>query len=388
MRAHWPLLVALFLSTAPLEARPLELKVVSYNVWGLPFGLADDRDARIAAIGPALAKLKPDVVALQEVWVRENGETLIKALADAGLKYAVFQSEGFIGSGLLIASRYPLEVEAFHGYRLAGKPHKVWHGDWFARKGVLIVRVTTPKGMVRVANTHLHASYGSDEYLPVQISQALQAAGALGNHGEEPSPNAADPARPPLILCGDMNSTAEELPLRVLMARARLQPEAGDGLRIDWVLARSGGDLRARVLKAKHAIGKKESPRLSDHPCVLATVRLSKGPPKAWRPARDVAAWRATADEALPVVEAALKAAEQSRSRGRGWSLLLLLGAGALFGVDRWLRKRKRKSCLLPLTTMVLLHLAVWALYLGVVYEPTQVAELRASFGSLSSAPH
>jgi endonuclease/exonuclease/phosphatase family metal-dependent hydrolase len=387
VRAHWPLLVALLLSAVPLNARPLEFKVVSYNVWGLPFGLADDRDERIAAIGPALAKLKPDLVALQEVWVPENGATLKTALADAGLKHTVFESEGFIGSGLLIASRYPIEVETFQRYRHAGKPHKLWHGDWFARKGVLIVRVSTPKGMLRVANTHLHASYGSEEYRPVQISQALQAADLLGTHGEDPPPHAADPARPPLILCGDLNSTPEDLPFRLLTARAALRAEANTPLRIDWVLARSGGDLRARVVKAKHVLDAEDT-RLSDHPCVLATVRLTKGPPKGWRPKRDVAAWGDVAEEALPRVELALEAARQSRGRSRGWSLLLLLGAAALFGLDRRLRKHKKKSCLLPLTTMVLLHLAVWAMYLGVVYEPTQVSELKASALSLGSAPH
>jgi endonuclease/exonuclease/phosphatase family metal-dependent hydrolase len=363
-------------------AKPLELKVVSYNVWGLPLGIAPNRDERIAAIGPALAKLKPDVVALQEVWIPENGATLMRALADAGLPHSVFQSEGLVGSGLLIASRYPLEVEAFDQYRLAGKPHKFWHGDWWARKGLLIVRVTTPQGMVRVANTHIHARYGTDEYWPVQMSQALQAAKALGTHGEQPPSQAADPARPPVILCGDINSERDGLAFRLLSGRAALHETPGK-LRIDWVLARPGGAMGARVVKAKHVL---EDPvdlsngvraRLSDHPCVLATVRLAKGPATPWRPKTDVAAWRSAAADSRPVLETALEAARQSQSRSRGWTLLLLLGVAALFGIARRQRAREKKSCLLPLVTMALLHLAVWALYLGVIYEPTQVAELE-----------
>jgi endonuclease/exonuclease/phosphatase family metal-dependent hydrolase len=383
VRALCPLIALLLLATPGAAwSKTLELRVVSYNVWGLPWGIADYREARVARIGPALAKLKPDLVALQEVWLPEDGVTIAKALAAAGLPHSVHQSEGFLGSGLLIASRYPIEVEVFSQYRLAGKPHAVWRGDWFARKGVLIVRVETPLGMVRFADTHLHARYGSDEFMPVQISQALQAADALGAHGAEPSPHADDPARPPLILAGDLNSVVGAHPFELLLARSAIAPTKGK-LRIDWVLARDGGALSARVLRAKHGLtdkvdlGDGARGALSDHPAVLSRVRLETRAPRRWDPKARQAAWRTTADEALPTVNAALSAAQEDTRRGRTRTVLLLLIAAGVFGLDRRRRRKDKKGCLLPLITLVCLHLSVWTLYKGVVLGPSMAVELE-----------
>ena len=93
------------------DARPVELTVVSYNVWGVPM-VSPDRQARIAEIARRLAALDADLIALQELWVPEDAQRIGAALADAGLPHQQrfgtspeTQSE----SGLFIASRYPIE---------------------------------------------------------------------------------------------------------------------------------------------------------------------------------------------------------------------------------------------------------------------------------------
>ena len=47
--------------------------------------LRDQREARVHHLGQAVAALKPDVVALQEVWTEEDAHTIGAALEAAGL---------------------------------------------------------------------------------------------------------------------------------------------------------------------------------------------------------------------------------------------------------------------------------------------------------------
>ncbi len=376
----------------PAAAAPARLRVVSFNVWGLPAGLAEHRPARIARIGPAIAALHPDVVLLQEVWRAEDGERLRADLAAAGLTHALHVDEGFLGSGLLLVSRYPLESTRFTPFEATGKPHKPFHGDWYARKGVVVARVTTPAGVVLLADTHLHARYGTDEYLPVQTAQALQVVEAVGDLGVRPPTLAGDPARPPLVLTGDLNSRWGSLPLRLVLGGAALRPVDPD-LGIDWILVRDGGALRVRVRKAAEVLteavdlGEGVRAPLSDHPAVLADLELLPAPAPAGAPAPE---WPALAAEADALLAAAEDASALAARRARRLAVLLLLATGAAFALGRRRRgdgQRRRLGCLGGLVVMALLHAAVWALYLGAVYEPQLQAGLRAARARLATGP-
>lgn len=376
----------------PAAAAPARLRVVSFNVWGLPAGLAEHRPARIARIGPAIAALHPDVVLLQEVWRAEDGERLRADLAAAGLTHALHVDEGFLGSGLLLVSRYPLESTRFTPFEATGKPHKPFHGDWYARKGVVVARVTTPAGVVLLADTHLHARYGTDEYLPVQTAQALQVVEAVGDLGVRPPTLAGDPARPPLVLTGDLNSRWGSLPLRLVLGGAALRPVDPD-LGIDWILVRDGGALRVRVRKAAEVLteavdlGEGVRAPLSDHPAVLADLELLPAPAPAGAPAPE---WPALAAEADALLAAAEDASALAARRARRLAVLLLLATGAAFALGRRRRgdgQRRRLGCLGGLIVMALLHAAVWALYLGAVYEPQLQAGLRAARARLATGP-
>ena len=57
----------------------MKLRVVTLNVWALPWGLSRQVPARLDAIGHALADLDPDVVAFQEVWTEEARRRLVVA---------------------------------------------------------------------------------------------------------------------------------------------------------------------------------------------------------------------------------------------------------------------------------------------------------------------
>jgi endonuclease/exonuclease/phosphatase family metal-dependent hydrolase len=370
------------LAAAPRKKQRLRLRVVSWNVWGIPWGLSKQRAERIAAIGPALAQLKPDVVALQEVWVTEDGEALSSVLAAAGLTHSVHESEGLLGSGLLIASRYPLERHTFVPYEQVGKLHKPYHGDAWARKGFLEVQVRTPMGVVRLFDTHLHAGYGSKEYLHVQTAQALQLSSAVGDLGARPPPQRDDPARPPLLLLGDLNATLTSLPFQLLRARCDLTP-ASETLDIDWVLLRDGGGARWRVRKVTQALTEDVdlpggARALSDHPAIVADLELIRGGPLKWAPKTVALTWKAAASKAYPWIEAQRDAAGLRSSRWTRRAIILtLLGSLLMFAAHK-LRKKKA-SCLIALGSMLFLHLAVWAMYLGVIHERVEEAGLSAA---------
>lgn len=355
----------------------LRLRVVTYNVWGLPAPLSVARSERIARIGPALAALKPDVVALQEVWIHADGKRLMKALAAAGLPHAHHRSEGLSRSGLVLASRFPIAKLRFQAYRLAGKPQHFWHGDFYARKGILVVELKTPLGPVVVADTHLHARYGSDQYEPIQLTQALQAARIV-----DPPQGKA----PPLILAGDINSRITMRPFRLLVCRARLQP-VSTKLRIDWIFSRAGSELAVQVKEVRTVfdapvdLGGGTKRKLSDHDGVLAVLELRRRAKSLAPPRLDPKAWRQIGGEARAVLEA-----EARVSRTRGWAyvgvgiLLGLLAAGA-FGLSRK-RTGWRAGALVALGVALLALAGIFA-SLGLVYEPSLRAGIEAALEQL-----
>lgn len=403
MRRASPLVLAftaLALLAAPragADEPPLAIRVVTFNAWGVPVG-SDHKEARLARIGAALAALQPDVVALQELWSKDDLDLVQRDLAAGGLRHAERFPSRF-GSGLLVASRWQLSTAQFQRFALGGKPHAVWHADWWGGKGAARVRVNTPYGAVLLVDTHLHARYGSLEYLPTQLSQALELAAVAG----EPVANEwaaalrsdakSFEARLPLILAGDLNSGAGDLPFELLRARAGLQPAAPDlapDQAIDWVLLRSGTVLGLRVKKVTRALtepvdlGEGVTGPLSDHPAVVVDLELRRltAPPRVDRAAMARADWEALAPEVRTVLEDELALTGERVVTARvaaAFLLLLAVGAGAL---ARW-RRGKRGSCLTVLLTVLLLHLATWGLYFGVIYEPGYRDGLAAALAAL-----
>ena len=103
------------------------LRVVSLNIWGLPI-VSDAREARMRALGPALAALQPQLVALQEVWAEEDAVLLGAALADAGLKYQERRTSAHLfgnhNAGLLVAYMVVLTHVAGEGADTSNPPRE------------------------------------------------------------------------------------------------------------------------------------------------------------------------------------------------------------------------------------------------------------------------
>lgn len=398
MRSASPLhlaLTALALLAAPARADepPLPIRVVTFNAWGVPVG-SEHKEARLARVGAALAALQPDVVALQELWSKDDLDAVQRDLAAGGLRHAERFPSRF-GSGLLVASRWQLSTAQFQRFALGGKPHAVWHADWWGGKGAARVRVNTPYGAVLLVDTHLHARYGSQEYLPTQLSQALELVDVAGEAGTNEwaaalrSDAKSFEARLPLVLAGDLNCGVGDLPFELLRARAGLQPAAPD-LGIDWVLLRPGTVLGLRVKKVTRALtepvdlGDGVTAPLSDHPAVVVDLELRRltAPPRVDRGAVARSQWEELAPEVRTVLEDELAVTGERVVTARvaaAFLLLLTVGAGAL---ARW-RRGKRGSCLTVVLAVLLLHLATWGLYFGVIYEPGYRDGLEAALAAL-----
>lgn len=364
--------------TRTAEARPIELTVVTYNVWGVPM-VSPDREARIAEIGRRLAGLDADLIALQELWVPEDAERIGGALADAGLTHQHRfgsrpdeQSE----SGLFVASRHPIEEVRFEEFRVGTTPYIPWHLDWMARKGVAVVRVRTPAGPLDLANTHLQATYAMGDYTFVQVSQALQVAKMV---------RATDDAAPPLLVVGDLNAMPDDLPVRVLATRAGLR-HASPSFEIDQVLSRSGTEARLEVIESKTAFTEPvafqtgQTRTLSDHPMVVTRYRLDDcagcGAPLAQ------GHWGNVAAEVVTHMHAELQGTERFMLFGRVVTVALVALMAWLLH-RRWRRRTSERLGRSVALTATLLTFAAWAGYIGWHYAPGRLHEIdeqRAAF--------
>lgn len=262
--------VVLLVLSTPLNASALELRVLSYNVWGVPY-IAPDRPERMDEIGKRVAKLAPDLVAFQEVWDPDDVARFRPQLVEAGLEHHHLFGNYETSSGLWVASRFPIDSVDFVAFELGGKAAIPWHVDYMAQKGLGVVRVETPLGALDLANTHLQSSYAVGDYSYVQFGQALQAGDRLCEDAHE--------LLPPLIAAGDWNIVPSSLPFRLLCSRSGLEP-AADNFGIEAILGRSGSALRLiprsveRVFAEEVVLPSGERLALSDHPAILATYEL------------------------------------------------------------------------------------------------------------------
>jgi endonuclease/exonuclease/phosphatase family metal-dependent hydrolase len=173
----------------------MQLRVATLNVWGLP-ALSPQVTHRMKAIGDRLAALELDVIAFQEAWTADVRRTLRAAGARAGLTHAWHKRQSLGGSGLVVLSRLPIESVRFEGFALNGMPERLDHGDYYAGKGFVAVRLATKAGPVTLIDTHLQAPYSGEvrrQYRAHRIGQIIQIAVA------------AQETDHPILALGDFN---------------------------------------------------------------------------------------------------------------------------------------------------------------------------------------
>jgi endonuclease/exonuclease/phosphatase family metal-dependent hydrolase len=255
----------------------LTLKLVTYNVWGLPSWMTGAPSGRYARIAQELDRLDADVVLLQEAWTAKARKSAPAhghwSIARAAGQHTIFQQ-----SGLMTLSRFPIIGGQFYPFSRAAFP------DRLVNKGVLKVTVRLDnRQVVNIWNVHLQDGHS----VAVRLSQVreLIARVRTAHDGQ-----IAD------LVAGDFNCTPES-PLYRELSRALgptaqelggtspfatwdgLSAKPGAGEILDHVFVRRCmpvQSVRASQHVAFSAARRKD--RLSDHFGVEAALDLGVGP--------------------------------------------------------------------------------------------------------------
>jgi endonuclease/exonuclease/phosphatase family metal-dependent hydrolase len=181
----------------------MTIRLLSWNVHGLPYPVTRNRAHRMQRIGERIAAEKADVAVLQEVW-----PGALTPLVSAAAGYSAHFVPTFFGSpsgGLVVLVRDGAgwSVDAgslrFRAYSRWGARRKVWEGDGIAGKGALFVALDDASGRrLWIAATHLQSRYGSSDYANVRLWQVRELGRWLGELAD------------PVLVAGDFNTPATE----------------------------------------------------------------------------------------------------------------------------------------------------------------------------------
>lgn len=176
------------------------LKLTSYNVWGLPVSLpGHEDDKRFPQIADSLIRLAPDILCLQEVFSTEFRALNLPKLMDRYYYYSDYTCNQSIvpwvqrdcHGGLATFSKYPIVEEFFCPF-----PHSEgmrWE-EKLGAKGCLLSKIQLPSGLVWVINTHLYSGPDADDEI-IRMKQIKIINNAIQNLNTSL----------PVILAGDLN---------------------------------------------------------------------------------------------------------------------------------------------------------------------------------------
>ena len=199
-----------------LETR---LRVLTWNLWWR-FGPWERRRPAIAA---TLAELRPDVVALQEVWGEPGGTNLAAELgAELGYEhaYAFRLSLDGVDFGNAVLSRWP--ITSSMATDLPAPP------DADELRLMLRADVDGPRGRFQVFSTHLNWRFDHSAVRQEQVRTIAEAVAA------------ARPRTFPPGLGGDFNAVPDSDEVRMLTGRAA-GPVDGLVFHDAWEVAGDGG---------------------------------------------------------------------------------------------------------------------------------------------------
>jgi endonuclease/exonuclease/phosphatase family metal-dependent hydrolase len=311
----------------------MRVRVATLNVWGLPEPFSHRPSQRLDAIANRLSSLPVDAIAFQEVWTPHARRVLHEAGSDAGFAHIWYNDASIGGSGLLVASRLPIEGARFERYALRGLPQRVMQGDYFGGKGFVRLRLSTPSGPISLIDTHLQARYTADvphEYLAHRTGQVVQLALNARRIDD------------PLVILGDFNFREGQPEHRILLGLTGLRDVAAEldhrtptiarsnpyrshsskpDRRVDFVFARDAHDRRLVARSVEGVFDETflldgEPSSYSNHAGVLADLEIARG-----GSVEEPRAERASAiDLAREVLREGRNEAEARRRSGRAWA--------------------------------------------------------------------
>ncbi len=176
------------------------VRVLTFNIWALPVSLPGARRRhRIKQMPEAIARLDPDLIALQEAFAPWARQHLVHALREKyhaqPTAYAARRALGLVKfdttGGLLNLSRHEVTYEEF--FPFSDRPSNI--EERLARKGLLVTVLETPAGELAFVNLHFCA--GPSE---TSVRARVQQYDALNRVLDQL------PQSMPVILAGDFNA--------------------------------------------------------------------------------------------------------------------------------------------------------------------------------------
>jgi len=265
----------------------IRLKLVTYNIWGLPSWMTGARRGRYPQIAHELERLQPDLILLQEAWTgaaRKAAPTNTPwAVARAAGQHTFFQQ-----NGLMVLSKFPILGGEFYPFSRAAYP------DRFVNKGALKVTIQLPGGEVlNVWNVHMQDKGSADLRLSqvrelvahVQTAEDGQVADLVGGDF-----NCTPDSGLWREMVNSLGPTVQQLAgTEPFVTWDGLSEKPGSGVTIDHIFIRARTtfqDLRASQHVVFTAASKAQ--RLSDHFGVEAVVNLAPAPSLARAGGRSV----------------------------------------------------------------------------------------------------
>lgn len=198
----------------------LRLRCVSFNIWTPPV-VAPYVSARMHAVCDELARLDYDIIGIQELFTPDARHIVLQRLHAMGYFVTTFAAGAGLpgaatGSGLVVASRFPVLDSVFVPMTNSSRPLRFDHFDWSVGKGIGMCRILLPDafGTCDVFVSHLQAHYSHDDvYEHLRALQAVEAGSFIR----------ATRRSDLTLLFADLNATPSSLTYRTLCTMAGLR---------------------------------------------------------------------------------------------------------------------------------------------------------------------
>ena len=153
-----------FFGVKTLASSAPQIKIMTLNTWliGTPFyNPSKDDQIRMNGMFEQVAKLSPDIVALQEVWKPEYRRQVVERFERMGyqtLDPSKIVKKGYAldylgGSGLFVFSKHPATLRDFLPFSQYTQPV-----EGLIKKGAMWVDIDFPEyGTIQFVNTHTGA---------------------------------------------------------------------------------------------------------------------------------------------------------------------------------------------------------------------------------------
>lgn len=170
-----------------------ELKIVSLNCFGIPTSW--NRNIRFNYIADRILELKPDLVTLQEVFIKSDREILIKKLSGV-YDYYPKKFQGMGPGGLLVFGKNNLNIEdfEFHKFHDPGPLRLVSIPDISSGKGFQTFKINFSNKKIQIIHAHTLCGYGRDPQMLDSITNQLN---QINDFIKDQNV--------PMILAGDLN---------------------------------------------------------------------------------------------------------------------------------------------------------------------------------------